>query len=91
MNTQDICGECPSLCKAGVSRCPFRGSLIGRIHVFSEKLYMPHIYHVYNDCKDYIGGVSVIRLLGGNRKQIEINRTTFAVSDLTGYVSKTAI
>ena len=41
------------------------------IHVFSEKLYMPHIYEVYDRYHDNIIGKSVIRLLGGDRKQIE--------------------
>ena len=43
----------------------------GIIHVFSEKLYMPHIYDVYEMVGDFISGTSVIRLLGGDRKEIE--------------------
>jgi len=43
------------------------------IHVFSEKIYMPHIYETYPHIKDYIknSGSTVIRLLGGDRKTIE--------------------
>lgn len=40
-------------------------------HVFSEKLYMPHIYEVYEKVGDLIGDRVVIRLLGGDRKEIE--------------------
>jgi len=43
----------------------------GIIHVFSEKLYLPHVYEVYADHADAISGTSVIRLLGGDRKEIE--------------------
>ncbi len=41
------------------------------IHVFSEKLYLPHIYEVYEQFADYISGTTVIRLLGGDRGEIE--------------------
>ena len=43
------------------------------IHVFSEKIYMPRIYEVYPNIKDKIlpAGRTVIRLLGGDRKEIE--------------------
>ena len=41
------------------------------IHVLSEKLYMPHITQVYDEFKSYFGDTVVIRLLGGNRKEIE--------------------
>lgn len=41
------------------------------IHVFSEKLYMPHVYEVYEKFGTCIGGTSVIRLLGGDRGEIE--------------------
>jgi uncharacterized protein YecE (DUF72 family) len=41
------------------------------IHVFSEKIFMPHIYEVYENFGDYISGTSVMRLLGGDRKEIE--------------------
>lgn len=40
-------------------------------HVFSEKLYMPHIYEVYEKVGDLIGERVAIRLLGGDRKEIE--------------------
>jgi uncharacterized protein YecE (DUF72 family) len=43
----------------------------GIIHVFSEKLHMPHIYEVYDEFWEYISGASVMRLLGGDRKEIE--------------------
>ena len=43
----------------------------GIIHVFSEKLYMPHVYEVYEKFGDLISGTSVIRLLGGDRAEIE--------------------
>lgn len=43
----------------------------GIIHVFSEKLYMPHVYEVYEKFGQYIEGTSVIRLLGGDRAEIE--------------------
>ena len=41
------------------------------IHVFSEKLYLPHVYEVYETFGDLLSGLSVIRLLGGDRKEIE--------------------
>lgn len=43
----------------------------GLIHVFSEKLYMPHVYEIYEKFGDLISGTSVIRLLGGDRAEIE--------------------
>jgi uncharacterized protein YecE (DUF72 family) len=39
--------------------------------VFSEKRYLPHIYDVYRQYKDYISTDVVIRLLGGDRSEIE--------------------
>lgn len=41
------------------------------LHVFSEKLYLPHVYELYEDFGDLIAGTSVIRLLGGDRKEME--------------------
>ncbi|MBD3178709.1 MAG: DUF72 domain-containing protein [Candidatus Latescibacteria bacterium] len=41
------------------------------MHVFSEKIYMPHIYQVYEKHGDLLSGGSVIRLIGGDRKDIE--------------------
>jgi uncharacterized protein YecE (DUF72 family) len=44
------------------------------IYVFSEKIYMPHIYDVYeqNDSAVFTeAGRTVIRLMGGDRKEIE--------------------
>jgi uncharacterized protein YecE (DUF72 family) len=41
------------------------------VHVFSEKLYMPHIYDLYNQFKSAITSPVVIRLLGGDRAEIE--------------------
>jgi uncharacterized protein YecE (DUF72 family) len=41
------------------------------IHVFSEKEFMPHIYEVYNSFKEHLIDKSIIRLLGGNRTEIE--------------------
>jgi uncharacterized protein YecE (DUF72 family) len=45
----------------------------GLIHVFSEKIYMPHVYDVYTEMIPYIteSGRSVLRLMGGDRKKIE--------------------
>jgi len=40
-------------------------------HVFSEKIYMPHIYDVYNQFKEFISGDTVIRLMGRDRGEIE--------------------
>lgn len=40
-------------------------------HVFSEKLYMPHIYEVYNQYSDLLSETVLIRLLGGDRTEIE--------------------
>lgn len=41
------------------------------IHIFSEKQYLPHVYDLYEKYKVYIKGKSVIRLLGGDRREIE--------------------
>ena len=41
------------------------------IHVFSEKLYLPHVYELYEKFGGYTEGTSVIRLLGGDRAEIE--------------------
>lgn len=42
------------------------------IHVFSEKIYMPHIYEVYPEIEEHLRSEkSVVRLLGGDRKEIE--------------------
>ncbi|HTX73006.1 MAG TPA: DUF72 domain-containing protein, partial [Rectinemataceae bacterium] len=43
----------------------------GWIHVFSEKLYMPHAYDVYASFGTLVSGNAVIRLLGGDRAAIE--------------------
>jgi uncharacterized protein YecE (DUF72 family) len=46
----------------------------GLVHVFSEKIYMPHIYDVYREYGEKIHSSnrrSVIRLLGGDRKEME--------------------
>ena len=43
----------------------------GVAHVFSEKIYMPPIVEVYEQFKPYLGPHAVIRLLGGDRKEIE--------------------
>jgi uncharacterized protein YecE (DUF72 family) len=40
-------------------------------HVFSEKQFMPHIYDVYKQYHTFIADQSIIRLLGGDRKEIE--------------------
>lgn len=40
-------------------------------HVFSEKIYLPHIYDLYAQFGDLIGNRVPIRLLGGDRKEIE--------------------
>jgi uncharacterized protein YecE (DUF72 family) len=40
-------------------------------HVFSEKLYMPHIYEVYEKFAHMLNDTAVVRLLGGDRKTIE--------------------
>ena len=41
------------------------------IPVFSEKLYMPPIYEVYEMYKPYVRTKAILRLLGGDRKQME--------------------
>jgi len=43
----------------------------GVSHVFSEKMYMPHIYEVYEKFGDHLTDNVIIRLLGGDRKKIE--------------------
>lgn len=43
----------------------------GVAHVFSEKLYLPHIYELYAQFGDLIGDRVAVRLLGGDRKEIE--------------------
>lgn len=43
----------------------------GIAHVFSEKLYLPHIYELYAQFGDIIGDHVAVRLLGGDRKEIE--------------------
>lgn len=43
----------------------------GIAHVFSEKLYLPHVYALYSQFGDLIGDRVPIRLLGGDRKEIE--------------------
>ncbi|MBN1292354.1 MAG: DUF72 domain-containing protein [Candidatus Latescibacteria bacterium] len=40
-------------------------------HVFTEKLYMPHIYEVYEKFGDLLSDTVLIRLLGGDRAEIE--------------------
>ena len=40
-------------------------------HVFSEKEYMPPVYQVYQRFKEKLVDRTVVRLLGGNRKEIE--------------------
>jgi len=39
--------------------------------VFSEKIFMPHVYDIYQQYKDYVTTDVVIRLLGGDRSEIE--------------------
>lgn len=40
-------------------------------HVFSEKIFMPHIYEIYEKFGHLLTERVVIRLLGGDRKEIE--------------------
>lgn len=40
-------------------------------HVFSEKQYMPPVYEVYDRFKQYLGEYVVVRLMGGDRAQME--------------------
>lgn len=42
-------------------------------HVFSEKQYLPHVYELYDKVNDLIGDRVAVRLLGGDRKEIEQN------------------
>ncbi|MFO7914524.1 MAG: hypothetical protein R6U43_02395 [Candidatus Krumholzibacteriales bacterium] len=41
------------------------------MRVFSEKIYMPHAYGVYEKSGDLLAVVAAIRLPGGDRKDIE--------------------
>lgn len=41
------------------------------IHVLSEKQFLPHVYDIYDKYKEAFGKTIVIRLLGGDRKEIE--------------------
>jgi hypothetical protein len=41
------------------------------IHVYSEKIYMPHVYDVYEKYGGSEAGAAVIRLLGGDRREME--------------------
>lgn len=43
----------------------------GLIHVFSEKIYLPHVYELYAKFGPLVEGTTVIRLLGGDRAEIE--------------------
>ncbi|MBN1500335.1 MAG: DUF72 domain-containing protein [Spirochaetes bacterium] len=40
-------------------------------HVFSEKIYMPHIVNIYDKIKSLLVSPVVIRLLGGDRHEME--------------------
>ncbi len=40
-------------------------------HVFSEKEYMPPVYQVYDRFRDALTDSAIVRLLGGNRAEIE--------------------
>ena len=40
-------------------------------HVFSEKQYLPHVYELYDKVNDLVGTRVAVRLLGGDRKEIE--------------------
>lgn len=40
-------------------------------HVFSEKQYMPHVYDLYDKFRNRINNITVIRLLGDDRKAVE--------------------
>jgi uncharacterized protein YecE (DUF72 family) len=41
------------------------------MHVFSEKIYMPHVYEVYEKFGETMPGPYIIRLLGNDRREIE--------------------
>ncbi len=41
------------------------------MHVFSEKQFMPHVYEVYEKFRDLLNQNAVIRLMGGDRKEME--------------------
>lgn len=43
----------------------------GLIPVFSEKLYMPPIHEVYGEHRDLVRHGAILRLLGGDRQEIE--------------------
>lgn len=43
----------------------------GIAHVFSEKMYLPHVYELAEKFGDLIGDRCAVRLLGGDRKEIE--------------------
>ena len=43
----------------------------GAAHVFSEKLFLPHIWELFAEFKDLISDRAVIRLLGDDRKAME--------------------
>jgi uncharacterized protein YecE (DUF72 family) len=43
----------------------------GIAHVFSEKLFLPHVYELYSKFGDLVGDRVALRLLGGDRKEIE--------------------
>ena len=40
-------------------------------HIFSEKLFLPHVYELYEKVNDLVGDRVAVRLLGGDRKEIE--------------------
>jgi uncharacterized protein YecE (DUF72 family) len=44
---------------------------VGLIHVYSEKQYMPHVYDLYRDFGPPAAETAVVRLLGGDRGEIE--------------------
>lgn len=44
---------------------------LGLAHVFSEKQYLPHVYELYSRFGDLIGDRVALRLLGGDRREIE--------------------
>ena len=43
----------------------------GIAHVFSEMRYLPHVYELYSQFGDLIGDRVAVRLLGGDRKELE--------------------
>lgn len=44
---------------------------LGIAHVFSEKQYLPHVYELYSRFGDLISDRVALRLLGGDRREIE--------------------